>query len=151
MSHNLILNLAGRYNRARVKADDILNPGVANNLDANYTYSKFNPSLGFVYNLSESMSTYSNWSQGNRAPTPIELGCADKDNPCSLPNAMAADPFLEQIVTQTLEFGVRGSSSSGINYNTSVFNSTNKNDILFVATSQLSEQATEQPSNHITK
>ena len=59
------------------------------------------------------MSTYSNWSQGNRAPTPIELGCADKDNPCSLPNAMAADPFLEQIVTQTLEFGVRGSSSSG--------------------------------------
>ena len=80
-------------------------------MDANYTYTKFNPSLGFVYNLSESMSTYSNWSQGNLAPTPIELGCADKDNPCSLPNAMAADPFLEQIVTQTLEFGVRGFSS----------------------------------------
>ena len=86
------------------------------------------------------MSTYSNWSQGNRAPTPIELGCADKDNPCSLPNAMAADPFLEQIVTQTLEFGVRGSSSSGINYNTSVFSSTNKNDILFVAASPTSSQ-----------
>ena len=137
---NLILNLAGRYNRARVKADDILNPGVANNLDANYTYTKFNPSLGFVYNLSESMSTYSNWSQGNRAPTPIELGCADKDNPCSLPNAMAADPFLEQIVTQTLEFGVRGSSSGGLNYNTSVFSSTNKNDILFVAASPTSSQ-----------
>ena len=139
-SDDLILNFSGRYNRSRVKADDLQNPGAANNLDANYTYTKFNPSFGFVYKLAENLSTYSNWAQGNRAPTPIELGCADKDNPCSLPNAMAADPFLEQITTQTLEFGVRGATQNGINYNTSVFTSTNKNDILFIAASPTSSQ-----------
>ena len=87
------------------------------------------------------MSTYSNWSQGNRAPTPIELGCADKDNPCSLPNAMAADPFLEQIVTQTLEFGVRGSSIWWFEITILLFLAQPiKNDILFVAASPTSSQ-----------
>jgi glucosamine--fructose-6-phosphate aminotransferase (isomerizing) len=31
---------------------------------------------------------FANLAQGNRAPSPIELGCADRANPCSLPNAM---------------------------------------------------------------
>ena len=75
---------------------------------------------------------YANWGQGNRAPTPIELGCADPDNPCSLPNAMAADPFLEQIVSQTVEAGI-GGSENGIQYTAAIFQATNKDDLLFVA------------------
>ena len=33
-------------------------------------------------------------------PSPIELGCADPANPCSLPNSMAADPYLKQVVAE---------------------------------------------------
>jgi len=43
----------------------------------------------------------------SRAPS-IELGCADPNNPCSLPNALASDPPLSQVVTTTWEAGLRG-------------------------------------------
>jgi len=122
---------SGRYNRTTVKADDRHHPD--GRLNANYTYTKFNPSLGFTFATGMSSSVYANWGQGNRAPTPIELGCADPDNPCSLPNAMAADPFLEQIVSQTMEAGFRGGSKDGIQYTAAIFQATNKDDLLFVA------------------
>ncbi len=131
MTDALSLIVSGRYNRTTVKADDRHNAD--GRLNANYTYNKFNPSLGFTYLTGPSSSFYANWGQGNRAPTPIELGCADPDNACSLPNAMAADPFLEQVVSRTIEAGFRGQMGDGIQYTATVFSSENKDDILFLA------------------
>jgi iron complex outermembrane recepter protein len=128
----LTATISGRYNRTTVKAEDRLNPGVQPNLDANYTYTKFNPAVGLTYQINPALSSYAGWSQGNRAPTPIELGCADPANPCSLPNAMAADPFLEQVTSQTIEAGVRGQLSEWLQWNFGIFRSENKDDILFV-------------------
>jgi outer membrane receptor protein involved in Fe transport len=54
------------------------------------------------------VNVYARYSQSSRAPTSIELGCADPANPCSLPNALAADPPLHQMVTDTWEAGLRG-------------------------------------------
>lgn len=129
----LTATLSGRFNRTTVKAEDRVDIAVPGNLDANYTYNKLNPAVGLTYVFGPALSAYGGWSQGNRAPTPIELGCADPTNPCSLPNAMAADPFLEQVTSRTIEAGMRGKISERLDWNAGVFRSVNKDDILFVA------------------
>jgi outer membrane receptor protein involved in Fe transport len=62
----------------------------------------------------------------------VELGCADPAKPCKLPNAMAGDPPLKQVVTRTWEAGLRG-TTHGVRWNAGVFDATNDDDILFVA------------------
>jgi iron complex outermembrane recepter protein len=74
-------------------------------------------------------------SQGNRAPSPIELGCADPEQPCTLPNALQSDPFLKQVVARTVELGVRGRAPGAITWNAGVFRMMSSDDILFVGTS----------------
>jgi len=128
------ITAAARYNYTRVKTEDLLNP-VAPNLDANHTYKSFNPGIGITHQLQgPDVTLFGGWNRGTRAPSPIELGCADPDNPCSLPNAMQADPFLEQVVTNTFEAGVRGRFGNGIRWTASAFRADNKDDILFVST-----------------
>src|SRR5688572_29309632 len=46
---------------------------------------------------------------------------------------MAGDPPLNQVVTRTLEAGVRGVLATGWRWNAGVFRAENKDDILFVA------------------
>ena len=79
--------------------------------------------------------------QGSRAPTSIELGCADPANPCSLPNALASDPPLQQVVTGTWEAGLRGkpeiSFVHNLSWNAGAFRAENRNDILFVSSVEL--------------
>jgi outer membrane receptor protein involved in Fe transport len=127
------LTLAGRYNHTRVVTRDRLNPAPPN-LDADFTYRKFNPALGLTHAPQPGWQLYANLSQGSRAPTPIELGCADAANPCTLPNALVSDPFLEQVVTRTVEAGLRGGGKT-LNWHAGAFRSTNYDDILFVSTS----------------
>lgn len=122
---------AMRYNHSRVIAVD--GNRATPTLDGDFTYKKLNPSLGITWAAFPAVSVYASAGQGNRAPSPIELGCADPANPCSLPNAMQADPFLKQVVTQTFEAGARGQSGS-LNWNATVYTATNKDDILFVGT-----------------
>ena len=47
----------------------------------------------------------------NRAPTPLELGCADPNNPCIIDNFLSSDPKLKQVVGQTFEVGFRGQNA----------------------------------------
>jgi outer membrane receptor protein involved in Fe transport len=82
------------------------------------------------------MNLFFGYSEGSRAATSIELGCADPDQPCKLPNAMAGDPQLKQVVTRTVESGIRSGTSSVFNWNASYFFAENNNDILFVASTQ---------------
>lgn len=128
------LTVSGRYNHSEVETTDRLNP-IPPNLNGNYTYTKFNPAAGVTYSPLETLNLFGGWSQGNRVPTPIELGCADPLNPCTLPAGLAADPFLEQVTAQTWELGARGLLFGGINWNMALFSTTNKDDILFVGTS----------------
>ena len=122
-----------RYNRTRVINRDKLDFEPPN-LDGDFTYHKLNPALGLSWKAASNLTVYGGFSQGNRAPTPIELGCADPENPCTLPNALAADPFLEQVVARTWEAGVRG-RHGGIDWNAGLYRTTNHDDILFVGTS----------------
>lgn len=130
----LTLTAAARYNASRVKMRDQLD-FVAPNLDGDHRFSKLNPALGLTWQAAPALNLYAGASQGTRVPTPIELGCADPVNPCTLPNAMAADPPLKQVVARTLEAGARGHFAGGFAWNAGVFRTTNHDDILFVGTS----------------
>src|SRR5690606_24844626 len=46
-----------------------------------FSYYSLNPSLGVTYSPTENINVYGNWSQGTRAPSVIELGCAYSDDP----------------------------------------------------------------------
>lgn len=133
IGESLALTGSLRYNRTRVINRDKLDPEPPN-LDGDFTYHKLNPAFGVSWRAAEALTVYGGFSQGNRAPTPIELGCADPENPCTLPNALAADPFLEQVVARTWEAGVRG-THAGLRWNAGVYRTTNHDDILFVGTS----------------
>jgi outer membrane receptor protein involved in Fe transport len=82
------------------------------------------------------VNAYFGYSEGSRAPTAIELGCADPEQPCKLPNALAGDPPLQQVVTRTFEAGLRGSQEAKVNWNVGWFRAENRHDILFVASTQ---------------
>lgn len=131
----LHLTASARYNYSRVNNDDTLRPNEAANLDADYTYHKLNPALGLTWKVNPALTTYAGFNQGNRVPTPIELGCADPANPCTLPNSMAADPYLKQVIARTIEAGVRGKLAGGTHWNAGVYRTLSSDDILFVGTS----------------
>ena len=87
------VTLSGRFNHDTIHNSDRIHPGGGpGSLDGDDVFSRFDPSVGVTYNPGLGMTAYANYSQGSRAPTSIELGCADPNNPCNLPNALAADP-----------------------------------------------------------
>jgi len=129
---------SARYNRTAIRTSDRLSPPLpppAQGLDNDLVYTKLNPALGVSFTPRPSLSAYAGFSQGSRPPSPIELGCSDRNSPCNLPNAMASDPPLKQVVSRTLEAGVRGRTESDLKWAATVFRTTNHDDILFVSSS----------------
>jgi outer membrane receptor protein involved in Fe transport len=54
-----------------------------------HTFSRLNPAIGFTVTPSELLTYYANYNEASRAPTVIELGCADPERPA------AAERFRE--------------------------------------------------------
>jgi outer membrane receptor protein involved in Fe transport len=131
------LSLSGRFNHSRIENSDRINPGGgAGSLDGNDVFQRFNPAVGLTYNPFSYLNFYGSVTQGSRAPTSIELGCADPNDPCSLPNALAGDPPLKKVVTTTWEAGIRGKLEQNLSWTLGAFRGENRNDILFVASQQ---------------
>lgn len=97
-----------------------------------FVYAKANPSLGLTHRLASGLTLYGSVAQNSRAPTAIELGCADPTQPCRLPTGLQADPRLEQIVSRTYELGARWTPSTGSSASVSVYRADNRDDILFL-------------------
>lgn len=135
LSDRLALTLSGRYNRTRIDLHDEI--GTA--LEGSHEFTRFNPAIGLTARLSEAIGFYVGYSESSRAPSPVELTCADEDDPCRLPNAFLADPPLEQVVAETVEAGIRGRWSGG-GWHAGVFRTTNLDDILFVSAGVLTNQ-----------
>lgn len=131
---DLHLTASARYNASRVRTHDDLNSAPPN-LDGDHSYTKLNPAFGLAWQVVPALNAYAGFSQGNRVPTPIELGCADPANPCTLPNSMASDPYLKQVVARTVEAGLRGRIAGDIQWNAGVYRTLSTDDILFVGTS----------------
>ena len=83
----------------------------------------------------DALTFYADFNEASRAPTVIELGCANPAAPCGLPNDFASDPDLRQVVARTVEAGVRGNlPDQRLVWSADVFHTVNSNDIQFVAT-----------------
>ncbi|HEY9181901.1 MAG TPA: TonB-dependent receptor [Gammaproteobacteria bacterium] len=128
------LTLSGRYNRANVELTDQLD----DDLDGDHTFQRFNPAVGVTVGA-DSLTFYAGYSEANRAPSPVELTCADEDDPCRLPNAFVADPPLEQVVAKTFELGARGPLGNG-RWHAGAFSTTNEDDIIFISAGALTNQ-----------
>jgi outer membrane receptor protein involved in Fe transport len=142
IARNLNVTVSGRFNRLTVDNADRINPIAGpGSLDGNYVFQRFNPAIGITWSPVPSVNAYASYTQGSRAPTAIELGCADPTNPCSLPNALSSDPPLQQVVSGTWEAGLRGKPESSfihnLSWNAGAFRGDNRNDILFVSSVQL--------------
>jgi len=139
LAKNLNLTVSGRYNRITINNADRLNPIAGpGSLDGDYVYQRFNPAVGLTWSPMSNLNVYASYTQSSRAPTSIELGCADPANPCALPNALDSDPPLQQVVSNTWEAGVRGKPEAvrfihNLSWNAGAFRAENTNDILFVS------------------
>lgn len=121
----------GRFNVARLTLEDQL--GTA--LNGDYTYTRFNPVIGGTYKITPELTAYAGYSEANRVPTPLELGCADPNNPCLIAAFLVSDPPLKQVVSKTVEAGLRGTKELNIGtlgWKIGGFRATNYDDILAV-------------------
>jgi outer membrane receptor protein involved in Fe transport len=128
------VNAGLRYNYSKVNNKDFL-VGTEDHIgDAGgrHTFSRVNPSLGLTLTPNQNVSVYGSYSESNRAPTAMELACADPAAPCLLPNAMASDPPLKQVVAKTYDLGAKGNLGGNIKWNASVYQAVNHNDLQFI-------------------
>lgn len=124
------LTASARYNLAKVT--NTLTNGRGQQPTESFDYKKLNPALGVAHKVGNGLTLFGNVSQSNRVPTVIELGCADPVQPCALPTGLQADPFLEQVVSRTVEAGFSYRGAHDSTYTASVYRAINKNDILFL-------------------
>jgi outer membrane receptor protein involved in Fe transport len=128
------VTLATRYNNTQVHNTDNLNGDTAaNSLSGKHRFDRINPSLGLVFEPIKTFNVFGNYSESSRAPTSTELGCANPAQPCLLPNAMAGDPPLEQVVAKTFEGGLRGKIGSSFDWVVDAYHTQNSNDIQFIS------------------
>ena len=134
------VTLSGRYNYVQVRIKDNMeadaNTGKFVSGDTNsikHTFNRFNPAIGVNYNPSATLGFYGGYNEGMRAPTPIELSCADPLTPCRLPTDFLADPILDPVISKTFEAGVRGQINANLKWNASVFRTDLSDDIQFIS------------------
>jgi outer membrane receptor protein involved in Fe transport len=132
LAPQLAVTLSGRFNAAQINLSD-QNGG---DLSGNHSYNHFNPAGGVTYRFAPWLTAYAGYAVANRAPTPAELSCAGPQNSCSLANFFVGDPDLQQVVSHTVEAGIRGAfepfDGANLSYNLALFRSTLDNDIAFI-------------------
>ena len=101
------------------------------------TFIHLNPMVGATYKITSELTAYAGYSQANRAPTPLELGCANPAQPCILASFLVSDPPLKQVVAQTFEAGLRGAHDYGetvgtLSWKLGAFRTDSRDDILNV-------------------
>jgi outer membrane receptor protein involved in Fe transport len=121
----------GRFNDARIVLEDQI--GTA--LNGSQTYDRFNPIIGGTYKITPELTAYASYAEANRTPTPLELGCADPAHPCVIAAFLVSDPPLQQVVSHTVEAGLRGTKELKIgtlNWKLGAYRTRNDNDILAI-------------------
>lgn len=132
----LTATIAGRYNYIHVNMDDQYIKDPLKTLNGSHTFERLNPSAGLTYQIRDNLNVYGSYSESTRAPTPMELSCADPTAPCKLPNSFVSDPPLQQVVAKTWEGGFRGDldkllGKGDLKWNLGYFNTINHDDIIF--------------------
>ena len=138
ITRDLAVTASGRYNIAHVDLYDQL----GTNLNGDNRFVHFNPAIGATYKVRPTITAYGGYSENTRTPTASEIECSNPLTPCLLPTNLSGDPpNLHQVVSRTVELGLRGtippgpSASGQISWNVSGFRTLLENDIFGVATS----------------
>jgi len=130
-AERLHVTLSGTQAQARISVRDA--SGDLPALDGDHSFGRFNKAIGATFTPRASHTVFAQWSEGLRAPTAIELTCAEPTAPCRLPNVFLADPPLRPVRAQTSELGwrYRGAWSGSL----ALFRTELADDIQFVSTS----------------
>jgi outer membrane receptor protein involved in Fe transport len=131
VTNALSITGGGRFNVANIRLED----QIGSALNGQDTYTRFNPIIGGTYKISSGLTAYAGYSEANRAPTPLELGCADPAHPCIIAAFLVSDPPLKQVVSRTVEAGLRGTRDLNIGtlgWKLGGFRATNSDDILAI-------------------
>jgi len=129
ITNRLSVTGGGRFNVANIDLQDQL--GTA--LNGSDTYTRFNPIIGSTYKITSGLTAYGGYSEANRAPTPLELGCANPAQPCIIASFLVSDPPLKPVVSHTWEAGLRGTGETDIGtvaWKLGGFRADNSDDIL---------------------
>jgi outer membrane receptor protein involved in Fe transport len=125
------ITAGGRFNAARIKLED----QIGSALNGDEAFNRFNPIIGGTYKITPGLTAYAGYSEANRAPTPLELGCADPAHPCIVAAFLVSDPPLKQVVSRTVEAGLRGAKDLNIGtlgWKVGAFRAKNTDDILAI-------------------
>ncbi|HEY2138221.1 MAG TPA: TonB-dependent receptor [Xanthobacteraceae bacterium] len=133
ITSRLSVTAGARFNVAHIRLDDQLGSA----LNGDDTYSRLNPVAGATYKILPSLTAYAGYSEANRAPTPLELGCADPTRPCLIDGFLISDPPLKQVVAHTIEAGLRGNLDVGatkgqLKWNLGAYRTDSDDDIINV-------------------
>jgi iron complex outermembrane receptor protein len=126
----------GRFNFAQIDLQD--QTGTNPLLNSSNKYQRFNPVIGGTYKITPNLTAYAGYSEANRAPTPLELGCSDPNHPCMIDTFLVSDPPLKQVVSHTVEAGLRGgwgrdAKTGLLAWGLGVFHTLSDDDIIEVA------------------
>jgi iron complex outermembrane receptor protein len=132
LTPRLALTAGARFNLAQIALEDQF----SNALNSNNSFSRLNPVIGATFKISPNLTTYAGYSEANRAPTPLELGCSDPARPCLIDSFLVSDPHLRQVVSHTIEAGLRGThgwaDASQLRWNIGIFKTRSTDDIINV-------------------
>jgi len=123
---------SARANWTRLRLRDQL--GTA--LTGDHRFVRLNPAAGVTWQAWRSLTMYGSYTQSSRVPTPVELTCADPDDPCRLPNAFVSDPPLDQVTAGTWEAGIRHMLGR-TRWAVAAFTTAVRDDVIFVSSGTL--------------
>lgn len=128
----LTVTATARLNHVRMRLDDRIDVA----LDGTHAFTQLHPSLGAAFDLGRGVSAFANAGLAGRTPTPVELSCADPEDPCRLPNAFVSDPPLRAVTGRTFELGLRGTRGA-VSWSGAAHRSVSEDDLLFISSGPL--------------
>jgi outer membrane receptor protein involved in Fe transport len=96
-----------------------------------HRFARPGAALGINFNPVADLTAYASQSTSMRAPTPIELTCADPADPCKLPNNFITDPPLRAVASRTSEAGARGTWNEWGSWSAAAYRTVLDDDIYF--------------------
>lgn len=97
------LSAGGRFDYVRAPFQNQLD----SEKDTTQTWKRFNPRGGIDVDAGRGFGFFGSVGTGFRAPSVIEVACADPEEPCPLPFALGDDPPIDAVTTTTYEAGAR--------------------------------------------
>ena len=134
LTERLAVTASGRFDITSLEIkDQLANKGGKDETDASgsHQFERFDPAIGATYTLAPGLSAYANYSQSYRAPTTIELTCANPQAACPIPTALVDDPPLKPVKGKTWETGLRWSPLPNVRTTLALFRTDLQDDILF--------------------